>query len=92
MRKIKIKIQVDDKTFVLEPMKVALPEYETQESAGCDLTNNGKAVTLLPLDRAFIHTGVHISLLSIGYSSTPRCLLLSRRDMRHRSEVAPDSI
>ena len=72
MRKIKIKIQVDeDKTFVLEPMKVALPEYKTQESAGCDLTNNGKAVTLLPLDRAFIHTGVHISLPE-GYEAQVR--------------------
>ena len=72
MRKIKIKIQVDeDKTFVLEPMKVALPEYKTKDSAGCDLTNNGKAVTLLPLDRVFIHTGVHISLPE-GYEAQVR--------------------
>lgn len=72
MRKIKIKIQVDeDKTFVLEQMKVALPEYKTKDSAGCDLTNNGKAVTLLPLDRAFIHTGVHISLPD-GYEAQVR--------------------
>ena len=72
MRKIRIKIQVDeDKTFVLEPMKVKLPEYKTKDSAGCDLTNNGEAVTLLPLDRAFIHTGVHISLPE-GYEAQVR--------------------
>lgn len=72
MRKIKIKIQVDeDKTFVLEPIKVALPEYKTKDSAGCDLTNNGEAVTLLPLDRAFIHTGIHISLPE-GYEAQVR--------------------
>ena len=72
MRKIRIKIQVDeDKTFVLEPMKVKLPEYKTKDSAGCDLTNNGESVTLLPLDRAFIHTGVHISLPE-GYEAQVR--------------------
>ena len=72
MRKIKIKIQVDeDKTFVLEPMKVDLPEYKTKDSAGCDLTNNGGAVTLLPLDRAFIYTGIHIQLPE-GYEAQVR--------------------
>ena len=72
MRKIRIKIQVEeDKTFVLEPIKVSLPEYKTKDSAGCDLTNNGEAVTLLPLDRAFIHTGVHISLPE-GYEAQVR--------------------
>lgn len=72
MRKIRIKIKVDeDKTFVLEPMKVKLPEYKTKDSAGCDLTNNGEAVTLLPLDRAFIHTGVYISLPE-GYEAQVR--------------------
>ena len=72
MRKIRIKIQVnEDRTFVLEPMKVNLPEYKTKDSAGCDLTNNGDAVTLLPLDRAFIHTGVHIALPE-GYEAQVR--------------------
>ena len=72
MRKIKIKIQVDeDKTFVLEPMKVDLPEYKTKDSAGCDLTNNGGAVTLLPLDRAVINTGVRIQLPE-GYEAQVR--------------------
>ena len=72
MRKIRIKIQVnEDRTFVLEPMKVNLPEYKTKDSAGCDLTNNGDAVNLLPLDRAFIHTGVHISLPE-GYEAQVR--------------------
>ena len=72
MRKIRIKIQVnEDRTFVLEPMKVNLTEYKTNDSAGCDLTNNGEAVTLLPLDRAFIHTGVHISLPE-GYEAQVR--------------------
>ena len=72
MRKIRIKIQVNEyRSFVLEPMKVNLPEYKTKDSAGCDLTNNGDAVTLLPLDRAFIHTGVHISLPE-GYEAQVR--------------------
>ena len=72
MRKIKIKIQVDeDKIFVLEPTKVDLPEYMTKDSAGCDLTNNGGQVTLLPLDRAFINTGVHIQLPE-GYEAQVR--------------------
>lgn len=65
MRKIRIKIQVD------EDKKFDLPEYKTKDSAGCDLTNNGDAVTLLPLDRAFIHTGVHISLPE-GYEAQVR--------------------
>lgn len=72
MRKIRIKIHVDnDKTFVFDPMEVNLPEYKTKDSAGCDLTNNGEAVTLLPLDRAFIHTGIHISLPE-GYEAQVR--------------------
>ena len=72
MKKIRIKIQVnEDRTFVHEPMKVNLPEYKTKDSAGCDLTNNGDAVTLLPLDRAFIHTGVHIALPE-GYEAQVR--------------------
>lgn len=64
MRKIRIKIQV-------EGDKVALPGYKTKDSAGCDLINQGGAVRLLPLDRAFIHTGVHISLPE-GYEAQVR--------------------
>lgn len=56
MRKIKIKIRMDgDKTILL-------PVYQTKDSAGCDLINQGDAKMLLPLDRAFIHTGVYIQL------------------------------
>ena len=73
MRKIRIKIQLDEDKMIsfLKPMKVQLPEYKTKDSAGCDLINNGEAVTLLPLDRAFIHTGVHISLPE-GYEAQVR--------------------
>lgn len=72
MRKIRIKIQVEeDKTFVLEPIKVSLPEYKTKDSAGCDLTNNGEAVTLLPLDRVFINTKVSVALPD-GYEAQVR--------------------
>lgn len=65
MRKIKIKIRMDgDKTLLL-------PVYKTKDSAGCDLVNQGEAKLLLPLDRAFIHTGVHISLPE-GYEGQVR--------------------
>ena len=73
MRKIRIKIQLEEDKIIsfLKPMKVQLPEYKTKDSAGCDLTNNGEAVTLLPLDRAFILTGVLISLPE-GYEAQVR--------------------
>lgn len=73
MRKIRIKIQLEEDKMIsfLKPMKVQLPEYKTKDSAGCDLTNNGEAVTLLPLERAFILTGVHISLPE-GYEAQVR--------------------
>lgn len=64
MRKIRIKIS----TYGNEQ---SLPEYKTKDSAGCDLTNDGVAVTLLPLDRAFFHTGVHIALPE-GYEAQVR--------------------
>ena len=73
MRKIRIKIQVEEDKSLLPGIdgKIYLPEYKTKDSAGCDLTNNGEAVTLLPLDRAFIHTGVHISIPE-GYEAQVR--------------------
>ena len=50
---------------------VILPEYKTKDSAGCDLVNIGESVKLYPLDRAFIPTGVHISLPE-GYEAQVR--------------------
>lgn len=65
MRKIKIKIHTDGGTTYH-------PQYKTKDSAGCDLLNrNGESVRLLPLDRAFIHTGVHIALPE-GYEAQVR--------------------
>lgn len=73
MRKIKTKIQLDDNKTLLPGFsgKVIAPEYKTRDAAGCDLTNNGESVTLLPLDRAVIHTGVHIQLPE-GYEAQVR--------------------
>lgn len=65
MKQVKIKIRMEgDKTLLL-------PVYQTKESAGCDLINQGEAKLLLPLDRAFIHTGVHIQLPE-GYEAQVR--------------------
>lgn len=61
MKKISIKIRKD----------LFLPEYKTQDSAGCDLVNIEGAKLLLPLDRAFIHTGVYIQLPE-GYEAQVR--------------------
>lgn len=73
MRKIKIKIQVEEDKTLLPGIhgKVNPPEYKTKDSAGCDLINNGESVKLYPLDRAFIHTGVHIQLPE-GYEAQVR--------------------
>lgn len=64
MRKIKIKIHVD--------AGYSLPNYQSKDAAGCDLIYGGdRPITLLPLDRAFIHTGVHIAL-PVGYEAQVR--------------------
>lgn len=65
MRKIKIKIMTDDKNVIL-------PEYKTKDAAGCDLCYCGEhPKLLLPLDRAFINTGIHIALPE-GYEAQVR--------------------
>ena len=65
MRKIKIKIMTGDKYVIL-------PEYKTKGSAGCDLCYCGEQpITLLPLDRAFIKSGVSIQLPE-GYEAQVR--------------------
>lgn len=48
-----------------------IPKYKTSGSAGCDLINNGDTIRLLPLERAFIHTGVSIALPE-GYEAQVR--------------------
>ena len=64
MRKIRTKIVLDG--------NVAIPEYKTKDSAGCDLVAQiDYPILLLPLDRAFINTGVHISLPE-GYEAQVR--------------------
>jgi len=65
MRKIKIKWMCN------KDVAVTAPEYKTKDSVGCDLFNMGGEITLLPLDRAFIRTGVHISLPE-GYEAQVR--------------------
>lgn len=64
MRKIKIKIKVvEDRS---------LPTYQSRDAAGCDLIYPGvEEIRILPLDRAFIPTGVHIALPE-GYEAQVR--------------------
>lgn len=64
MRKIKIKI--------INKSGYGLPEYKTEQSAGCDLYSTlDTPVTLLPLDRVFINTKVSIALPD-GYEAQVR--------------------
>ena len=70
MRKIKIKIKMDCEDNPFEEI-YEIPEYKTKDSAGCDLKNQGGKITLYPLDRAFILTGVHIELPE-GYEAQVR--------------------
>lgn len=65
MRKIRIKIMTDDKGVIL-------PEYKTKDAAGCDIIYSGEQpIILLPLDRAFIKSGVSIQLPE-GYEAQVR--------------------
>ena len=64
MRNIKIKIHVE--------AGYSLPNYQSKDAAGCDLSYGGEQpINLLPLDRVFIHTGVHIALPE-GYEAQVR--------------------
>ncbi len=48
---------------VVNKSKHALPEYATSQSAGLDLRANiEESITLKPLERAIIPTGLHIAL------------------------------
>ena len=64
MRKIRIKI-INKSGFVL-------PEYKTEQSAGCDLVAPIDApIKLYPLDRVFINTKVSVALPD-GYEAQVR--------------------
>lgn len=64
MRKIKIKI--------INNSGYALPEYKTEQSAGCDLFAVLDApIKLYPLDRVFINTKVSVALPE-GYEAQVR--------------------
>ena len=64
MRKIKIKI-INNSGF-------DLPEYKTEQSAGCDLVAPIDApIKLYPLDRVFINTKISIALPE-GYEASVR--------------------
>ena len=73
MKRVKVNILVEEDKTLLPGIsgKVPVPEYKTKDSAGCDLMNNGDTIKLLPLERAFIHTGVHIQLPD-GYEAQVR--------------------
>ena len=64
MRKIKIKIHLED--------GYSIPNYQSKDAAGCDLFYSGEhPKLLLPLDRAFIKTGISIQLPE-GYEAQVR--------------------
>lgn len=68
MRKIRININLE-KGCSIHP---SLPTYKSQDAAGCDLCYCGETpIILYTLDRATIHTGVHISLPE-GYEAQVR--------------------
>ena len=68
MRKIKIKIHLEEGCSIHS----SLPTYKSKEAAGCDLCYCGETpITIYTLDRAFIHTGVHIALPE-GYEAQVR--------------------
>ncbi|WP_209330221.1 dUTP diphosphatase [Lunatimonas salinarum] len=57
---------------IINTSKHALPSYQTEESAGMDLYANTEAeVTLMPLERKLIGTGLYLELPS-GYEAQIR--------------------
>lgn len=57
---------------IINKSQHALPHYETESSAGMDLrANSTEAVTLQPLERAIIKTGLFIEL-PIGFEAQVR--------------------
>ena len=68
MRKIKIKIHLEEGCSI-HPCP---PTYQSKDAVGCDLCYCGETpITIYTLDRAFIHTGVHIALPE-GYEAQVR--------------------
>lgn len=68
MRKIKIRIKVEEGCSI----HPSIPTYQSKDAAGCDLCYCGEIpITLYTLDRATIHTGVHIQLPE-GYEAQVR--------------------
>lgn len=64
MKKIKTKIHVE--------AGHSLPNYQSQDAAGCDIIYSGESpILLLPLDRAFIKSGISIQLPE-GYEAQVR--------------------
>ena len=57
---------------IINKSKHQIPAYETEQSAGMDLRANiDESVTLKPLERAIIKTGLHIAL-PVGYEAQVR--------------------
>ena len=60
------------KVQIINKSKHALPSYETSASAGMDLRANiDESITLKPLERAIIKTGLFIAL-PVGYEAQVR--------------------
>ena len=57
---------------IINKSKHQIPAYETEQSAGMDLRANiDESVTLKPLERAIIKTGLHIAL-PVGFEAQVR--------------------
>ena len=68
MKRIKINIHLEEGCSI----HPSLPTYQSKDAAGCDLCYCGEqSIILYALDRAFIHTGVHIALPE-GYEAQVR--------------------
>jgi dUTP pyrophosphatase len=60
------------KVEIINKSKHQLPQYETQQSAGVDLRANiDESITLKPLERVLVKTGLHIALPH-GYEAQVR--------------------
>ena len=60
------------KIKIINKSEHPLPKYATEQSAGADLTANiSESVTLRPLERRLIPTGIHIGL-PVGYEAQVR--------------------
>ena len=79
---------------IINKSQHALPNYETLASAGMDLRANlSESITLKPLDRAIVKTGLFIEL-PIGYEAQvrPRSGLAAKKGIKCYRQVTIDAV